>query len=169
MTTNEDFSVEPVEEPGQRPDLDRLKDISLMDSFNHELSFMLYPKIDYYSLNWDQTKRDSLRKEVEQKQFYEMLRVPCTYEFPEQDKTLNQFGVQHNRDLEVHIATSVLEHLNLNPKIGDVLVIEDQGYRVTELNPENYFYGSTQSMSFKLYCNKTNTAELPMELRTKYE
>ena len=168
MVTNENFNNEPLDTQENRPDLDRLGDISFFDKLNLELSFLYLRRVAYYSLNFDSTKVDTLRNETEQKSFYDKIYIPVNYEFPAQNKNLDQWGAQHNRDLMVKVATSVLQHFNLNPKVGDIVVVEDQGYKVTELNKENYVAAGIQSLHYILYCSKTNLNELPVELQDKW-
>ena len=165
MTTDENFNAPDDAAPTLRPGLDFAKDLCVINNFALEVATLFFPRFDYYGLNFDETTTDDLYNETDTKAWFTKKNIAATVEWIPPEKRMNKYGVQNNRELEIKVASSVLESINLNPKIGDVVVFENAGYEITELQKEDYFAASLKNVSYLIYAKKTSTRDLPAAVR----
>lgn len=159
------FNEATTESYQSRPALDFGRDIGVVEGFAAEVAGLYFPKVDYYCLDYDSSvdsdEYDEFYEVASKKSWKVAEQMPVTFEWNPTEKTLNQYGIKHERLLEIKISSAVLKGYDITPAAGDIIAIDNSGYLVTDIRKQGYFGASNKNIVYVLFANKAVTRDLP--------
>ena len=118
------------------------RDISMFRKVNRELlGDIITQQIAYYKYNLNQTKVNMYGENVEGKYYIGPVLLNCLLERGDTASSVDDFGMDVNRNLTVRLFKPHLIAANVEPSVGDIILWNEDYYEVNNVNENQLVVG----------------------------
>lgn len=130
------------------------KDLQFLRDITFEAGTLFLREIEVGIINRDTTAVDTLYGEAKNIEF-QTYKIRALVEIMPKKAKLIKFGLDEDRDLLVYVDVGTLQKSGeIQPQIGDYLLIEGERYKILETQALDYYAHQEQNFSFGYACNR---------------